>query len=162
MAFSRSFVNEVPWYFGETMDGKRCRVIEKENSDELNPLNLLAVGVEITVELETHYGFDLYLRNCAKVKGQPPCKKTRVDMPIPRQAFEDHIGKTAKLYLWINYDIKEREHYERVERYHVPLEKGGVVVNILFRCIPCLLLSTRRIWTIRMVVLVQSSGQWGG
>jgi hypothetical protein len=102
---------DVPWVYRETADGKTVKAARKATGLEPNPSDLLVKAID-TQESESHLGFKVYFEN--QVVKNPSCPHTRRDMVVPRQAFEEHIGKSAMVYQSIDYNAEEQEHYEHV------------------------------------------------
>ncbi len=50
-----------------------------------------------------------------------------MDMVIPTQAFEENIGKSARIYADRDYDGERKEHYRHVKKHHQPLKARSFI-----------------------------------
>jgi hypothetical protein len=118
---------ETPWIYQETQDGN-VRAGPKPTGLTPNPLSLLVKGIRAT-ESETFLGLDIYFEEPTKVEGTRPCPHTKKDMVIPTQSFEEHIGKSARVYKDRDYDGERQEHYKHVTKSHKLLKAGGLYIK---------------------------------
>jgi hypothetical protein len=72
-------------------------------------------------------GHNIYFKEPSdeqKVARITPCHHTKMDMEIPEQAFEENIGKSARIYAGRDHDGKRREHYHHVSKNQKHLKAG--------------------------------------
>jgi hypothetical protein len=99
-------------------------------SRNVSIMNVLLNGIK-AMEAESYLGLEVYFEN-RDMGEDPPCPKTREDMVVPRQAWEDLvdlIGEGVRIDPDQDYDAERREHYRHVAQYHKKLKVGSWLVR---------------------------------